>query len=207
MQACRFFPDDGGFATKSRQGRTLPYAWNPLIPVTNGTISLPTRNVLAIVPFVIRRPWSSGLGWPGLSGVVAFPKLSKLLNQEDALSAPWLTALSQLLWREKDGEVWFSLGENHEKASGFDPHPLRNCLRGEFCSPQAAPSRGTGMLRTGGTLQFDVTLPFWITESSCSQALMSPRWWWQMHGQSAPVQGRAGPSWQGGADVWILLPQ
>jgi hypothetical protein len=48
------------------------------------------------------------------------------------------------------------------------------------------------MLRTGGTLQFDVTLPFWITESSCSQALMSPRWWWQMHGQSAPMQGQQG---------------
>jgi hypothetical protein len=138
----------------------------------DGTISLPTRYVLAIVPFVIRRPWSSGLGWPGLSGVVAFPKLSKLLNQEDALSAPCL---------------------QH--------------FRGKFCSPQAAPSRGAGMLRTGGTLQFDVTLPFWITESSCSQAPMSPRWWWQMHGQSAPVQGQAGPSWQGGADVWILLPQ
>jgi hypothetical protein len=135
--------------------------------VTNGTISLPTRYVLAIVPFVIRRPWSSGLGWPGLSGVVAFPKLSKLLNQEDALSAPCL---------------------QH--------------FRGKFCSPQAAPSRGAGMLRTGGTLHFDVTLPFWITESSCSQAPMSPRWWWQMHGQSAPVQGQAGPSWQGGADVW-----
>ena len=90
MQACRFFLDDGGFATKSRQGRRLPYAWNPLIPVPNRTISLPTRYVLAIVPFVIRRPWSSGLGWPGLSGVVAFPKLSKLLNQERALSAPCL---------------------------------------------------------------------------------------------------------------------
>ena len=42
----------------------------------------------AIVPFAIRRPLSSGPGWPGLSGDVAFLKLSKLLNQEDALSAP-----------------------------------------------------------------------------------------------------------------------
>jgi hypothetical protein len=36
---------------------------------------------------------SSGPGWPGLSGGVAFPKLSKLLNQEDALSAPCLREL------------------------------------------------------------------------------------------------------------------
>jgi hypothetical protein len=27
-----------------------------------------------------------------------------------------------------------------------------------------------------------------------------------MHGQSAPVQGQAGPSWQDGPDVWILSP-
>jgi hypothetical protein len=27
-----------------------------------------------------------------------------------------------------------------------------------------------------------------------------------MHGQSAPVQGQTGPSWQDGADVWILTP-
>jgi hypothetical protein len=101
----------------------------------------------------------------------------------------------------------FGSSNNIYRKSGFGLHQLRNCLRGKFCSPQAAPSRGAGMLRTGGTLQFDVTLPFWITESSCSQALMSPRWWWQMHGQSAPVQGQTGPSWQGGADVWILLPQ
>jgi hypothetical protein len=25
-----------------------------------------------------------------------------------------------------------------------------------------------------------------------------------MHGWNAPVQGQAGPSWQDGADVWIL---
>jgi hypothetical protein len=28
-------------------------------------------------------------------------------------------AVSQLLWSEKDREVWFSLKENHEKACGF----------------------------------------------------------------------------------------
>jgi hypothetical protein len=90
VQACGFFLDHGGFATESRQGRTLPYAWNSPLPVTNGSISLPTRCVIAIVPFVIRRRLSRGPGWTGLSGGVAFPKLSKLLNQENALSAPFL---------------------------------------------------------------------------------------------------------------------
>ena len=28
-------------------------------------------------------------------------------------------AVSQLLWSDKDREVWFSLGENHEKAFRF----------------------------------------------------------------------------------------
>jgi hypothetical protein len=74
----------------------LPYAWNPLLPVTKGTISLATRYMLAIIPFVIRRRLSSGAVCPGLSGGVALPKLSKLLNQEDALSAPCLRVNSAL---------------------------------------------------------------------------------------------------------------
>jgi hypothetical protein len=43
---------------------------------------------------------SSGLGWPraGIRGVV-FSKLSKLLNQEDALSAPWLQHLRNYVAR------------------------------------------------------------------------------------------------------------
>jgi hypothetical protein len=84
------FPRRRRLCYKISPGESIALRLEPLIPVTNGTISLPTRYVLAIVPFVIRRPWSYGLGWPGLSGVVAFPKLSKLLNQEDALSAPCL---------------------------------------------------------------------------------------------------------------------
>jgi hypothetical protein len=38
-------------------------------------------------------------------------------------------AVSQLLWPDKDREVWFSLGENHEEAYRFDLHPLRNSFR------------------------------------------------------------------------------
>jgi hypothetical protein len=54
------------------------------------TTCLRMRYVLAIIPFVIRRLSFSGRGWPGLSGGVVFLKLSKPLNQEDALSAPCL---------------------------------------------------------------------------------------------------------------------
>ena len=63
----------------------------PIRPVTDGTISLPTRYGSAKVPSVIQRPCH--LAWYGLrtvSGGVVFSKLSKLLNQEDALSAPCL---------------------------------------------------------------------------------------------------------------------
>jgi len=35
-------------------------------------------------------------------------------------------AVSQLLCPDKDREVWFSLGENHEKAFRLGLHPLRN---------------------------------------------------------------------------------
>jgi hypothetical protein len=35
-------------------------------------------------------------------------------------------AVSQLLWPDKDREVWFSLKENHEKAYGSGLHQLRN---------------------------------------------------------------------------------
>jgi hypothetical protein len=88
------FPSSGeALATKSRHGRTLPYARSSLLPVTSGTICLPMRYVSAIVPFVTRRRLSPGLLGPGLSGRVAFPKLSKLANQEDALSAPCYAVL------------------------------------------------------------------------------------------------------------------
>jgi hypothetical protein len=32
---------------------------------------------------------------------------------------PRAKRVSQLLWPDKDREVWFSLGENHEKACRF----------------------------------------------------------------------------------------
>jgi hypothetical protein len=37
-------------------------------------------------------------------------------------------AVSQLLWSDKDREVWFSLLENHEEVFRFGLHQLRNCF-------------------------------------------------------------------------------
>jgi hypothetical protein len=52
--------------------RRLQVHWNHFYPVANGTICLPTRQVLAIVPFVTRRRLCSGLAWPRLSVVWRF---------------------------------------------------------------------------------------------------------------------------------------
>jgi hypothetical protein len=92
-------------------------------PVANGTIILPTRQVLMSAPSILRRPCHLAADGLGPVGVV-FSKLSKLLNHEDALSAPCSYSTSQLLWRDK---------------GRFGLHQLRNCLRGDFCSPQARP--------------------------------------------------------------------
>ncbi len=99
-------------------------------PMTNGTISLPRCHVLARAPSVIQRPYH--LAWDGLRpvcGGVVFSKLSKLLNQEDALSVPCLKHFRNYCGPIKDRDVWSSLGENHEKACRFDLHPLQNFLQ------------------------------------------------------------------------------
>jgi hypothetical protein len=75
----------------SSSERVPVYVFHLVSPVTNGTISLPTRYRLANAPSVIQRPCH--LAWEGLrpvSGGVVFTKLSKLLNQENALSVPCL---------------------------------------------------------------------------------------------------------------------
>jgi hypothetical protein len=92
--------------------------------------------------------WSqAGDRWCGISQVVK-AALSRELTERTLL-----TALSQLLWPDKGREVWFSLGENHEKACRFGLHQLRNCLRGNSCPPQA-PSRSAGTLRKDSISHF-----------------------------------------------------
>jgi len=46
-----------------------------------------------------------------------------------------LKPVSQVLWSDKDREVWFSLGENHEEACRFGLHQSRNCSAPDFASP------------------------------------------------------------------------
>ena len=102
--------------------------------------------------------------WPraGIRGVV-FSKLSKLLNQENALSAP--------------------------------------CSHSYFCSPQA-PSLGAAMLRKGVISHGHISLCYTqvITRTSADTFPVVGG----ICTGTAPVQGQAGPSWQDGADVWIL---
>jgi hypothetical protein len=45
-----------------------------------------------------------------------------------------LRAVSQLLWRDKDHEVWFSLRENHQKAYRFPDFLRRSTGREQRCA-------------------------------------------------------------------------
>ena len=53
-------------------------------------------------------------------GCGVFPKLSRPLGQENALSAP----CARRDFCSPQAEVWFSLRENHEKAARFGSHQL-----------------------------------------------------------------------------------
>ena len=84
-------------------------------------------------------PWS---GWPGLSGGVAFPKLSKLLNQEDALSAPCLESFRHDCGLRKMARCGFPWEKNHGKASRFFPDFLhRSTGREPLCATFFTESR------------------------------------------------------------------
>jgi hypothetical protein len=134
-----------GSATSSETMRPLRWpvsvavsVFHLVSPVTNGTISPPTcYGIGAHVPFVIHRPCplARDAFRPVSSGVSS--ELSKLLNQEGALSAPCLKHFHNYRGPTKVA-----------RCGPFGLHPLRRCLGGDSCSPQA-PSRSAGMLRTG----------------------------------------------------------
>src|SRR5580704_10068017 len=63
------------------------------------------------------------------------PPLQALILRILSPSQPRIKAVSQLLWPDKDREEWFSLGENHERASRFGLHPLRNRISPEPSIP------------------------------------------------------------------------
>ena len=50
-------------------------------------------------------------------------------------------AVSQLLWTEKDREVWFSLAENHEKACRSPDFLRRSTGREQLCATFFTESR------------------------------------------------------------------
>jgi hypothetical protein len=119
------------------------FVFHLISPVTNGTTSSSSaagwrRSRLSFGDRVI---WTRASGRS--SGVFQVVKTAQSRGRTERTL---LTALSQLLWPDKGREVWFSLGENHEKACRFGLHQLRKCLRGDSCSPQA-PSRSAGTLR------------------------------------------------------------
>ena len=114
--------------------------------MTNGTVSFVYALRIGERP-VCRASPLSGLG--PMTGGTVFPKVVKTAQSRERTERTLLTALSQLLWPDKGREVWFSLGENHEKAC----RKLQNCLRGDSCSPQA-PSRSIGILRKGFIRRF-----------------------------------------------------
>jgi hypothetical protein len=186
VPASRSFLDNGrsapNFDRRISTGRTLPclrpelvsYTYlSPASSKTNGTITLPTRYGLANVPFVIQRPCH--LAWEGLrpvSGGAVFSKLSKLLNQEDALSAPRLKH-----FRNYSGPIRVArCGFPWEKTT---KRPVASvCINCEtaYAVISALHRRPRGAHECCGQACFDVTLPFAITESSRRQALMLS-WW------------------------------
>ena len=116
-----------------------------------------------------------------------------------------LKALSQLLWPNKGREAWSrragttkrpaALINSYCKTAYAVISTVRSSLRAVRGS--AADRRDPSLLMSHWRL-----LP---PKSSCRQALMLLRWLAADARSSAPVQGQAGPSWQDGADMWILI--
>jgi hypothetical protein len=84
------FPRSRRLCSNISDRQNIALRLEALLPVTNGMIGIPTRYVLALSRLSpgVRSPLAAvGLGLPvGAASI----KLSKLLNQEDALSAPCL---------------------------------------------------------------------------------------------------------------------
>jgi hypothetical protein len=94
-----------------------------LLQSGDGTVS-PVRQGLANVPSFMRRPFH--LAWKGLRPGTF--QVVKTTQSRGRTERTLLNALSQLRWHDEGCEVWFSLGENHEKVCRFGLHPLRNCI-------------------------------------------------------------------------------
>jgi hypothetical protein len=98
-------------------------------------------------------------------------------SQNRCLAAETAKAVSQLLWPDKDREVWFSLGENHEKVYRFPDFLHRSTGREQLCATFFAESRmqfggSTNTYRKSGKRQaFSWFSP---KENHTSQSLIRP---------------------------------
>jgi hypothetical protein len=98
-------------------------------PVCHPSSSIVLRLSSIVLSSIVLSSIVRHLAWAGLrpvSGVVVFSKLSKLLNREDALSAPCLKHFRNYSGPIRVARCGFSLGENHEKACRF-PDFLQRC--------------------------------------------------------------------------------
>jgi hypothetical protein len=132
-------------------------------PVTNGTIILSARAMMN-APCHLTSGWCPVPRQAGAGGVVlqvvkaaqsrgraerpplynSFPAPSRAAGmlRKGVVRHCHIKAVSQLLWTDKDREVWFSLRENHEKAYRFGLHQLRKLpLRLLHPSHQAGKAR------------------------------------------------------------------
>ena len=98
---------------------------------------LPTRYVLADVPYVIPRPCPLAGDSLGLvSGGVVVPELSKLLHQEDALGAPCLDTVILALRRR--ALAWRSTASRDRRNAADRRSPsLRNHITACYTGHQA----------------------------------------------------------------------
>ena len=81
-----------------------------------------------------------GMASAGVRWCVVFQVVKTAQSRERA-GRTLFTALSQLLWRDKGRAVWFSLGENHEKACRFPDFLQRSTGREQRCATFFAESR------------------------------------------------------------------
>jgi flavin-dependent dehydrogenase len=72
-----------------------------------------------------------GLREGALALLAAHPQLFTHLLAVHLGQSSWLNAVSRIPWRGKDSEVWFSLGENHEKVLSLRSTPFAKLPSGQ----------------------------------------------------------------------------
>jgi hypothetical protein len=163
--------------------------------MTKGRATLPYKAVAGQKTFFSRRLVRLPLVSPVASGTIALPTLR--------IGKPPPARLGARAVRRRTGFRWyFPSCQNCSIKRSHWAHPV---WTRRFLLSAGAPSRGSGMLRTSVIRHFDVTLRFATPDIRLASADAFAVVGGGCGGQGAPVQGQTGPSWQDGADVWILL--